>query len=348
MSLHAQQVTVKGTVTDVNTGEALPGVNIIIQGTQTGVITDMDGNYQIRVNSSNEVLVFSFVGYLTENVPIEGRSTINQVLVPDVTVLDEIVVTGYGSTARRSDLTGSIATISGEQMKQIPTANAAEALKGRMPGVNVLTTDGSPDAELVIRVRGGGSVTQDNSPLLVVDGFIVNSIRDIPTSDIANISVLKDAAATAIYGAQGANGVILVTTNKPTIGKTRITYNGFLQFKKLPAERKLEVLSPYEYVMTQYEYAKLRSFSSTSDIDNFTKYFGNYQDLELYKYKKANDWQDEVFGNTKLSQMHNVSISGGSDKTSLNLSYTNNTDQGLMIGNDYTRNVINFKGYVSK
>ncbi|MBN2611481.1 MAG: TonB-dependent receptor [Bacteroidales bacterium] len=343
LSLSAQSLTVKGTVKDANTGEPLPGVNIIIQGTQTGVVTDLDGNYQIKLNKADDVLVFSYLGYNTENVTLGGRTVIDMLLIPDVTVLDEIVVTGYGGTARRSDLTGSIATISGEEMKQIPTANAAEALKGRMPGVNVLTTDGSPDAELVIRVRGGGSVTQDNSPLLVVDGFIVSSIRDIPTSDIANISVLKDAASTAIYGAQGANGVILVTTNKPTVGKTRVSYNGFLQFKSLPAERKLEVLSPYEYVMAQYEYAKLRSFTSTTDIDNFTRFYGNYQDLELYKYKKANDWQDEVFGNTKLSQMHNVSISGGSEKTSLNLSFTNNTDQGLMVGNDYTRNVINFK-----
>ncbi len=342
LSLYAQTLTVKGTVTDANTGEALPGVNIIIQGTQTGVVTNIDGKYEINVNSPKDVLTFTSVGYIAETAEVNGRTVIDMELVPDITKIDEIVVIGYG-TAKRSDLTGSIATMSGEEMKQIPTANIAEALKGRLPGVNVLTTDGSPDADLVIRVRGGNSVTQDNSPLLVVDGFIVSSIRDIPPTDIQSISVLKDAAATAIYGAQGANGVILVTTIKPVAGKTTVSYNGFVQFKRLPAERKLEVLSPYEFVMAQYEYAKLRSFSSTTDIDNFTRYFGNYQDLELYKDKKPNDWQDQVFGNTKLSQMHNLGIRGGTEKTKLSLSFTNNTDQGLMVGSDYTRNVIDFK-----
>lgn len=338
-TLYSQNNTVKGVVTDASNNDPLPGVNIIIKGTQNGVVTDMDGKYQITVSSSDAVLQFSSIGYMNEETAIAGRSTIDMTLSPDVASIDEVVVIGYG-TAKRKDLTGSIATMSGEKLEKIPIANAAEAIQGRLPGVRVLTTDGSPDAEVVIRVRGGGSVTQDNSPLFVVDGFIVSSIRDIPPTDITNISVLKDAAATAIYGAQAANGVIIVTTKKPQAGRTRITYNGYLQMKTLPANRKYDVLSPYEYVMAQYEYTRLRS---DADLRNFTKFFGNYDDLELYKDKKPTDWQDELFGNPQLSQLHNISISGGNDMTKLNLSITNNNDEGLLVGSGYKRTAINFK-----
>jgi TonB-linked SusC/RagA family outer membrane protein len=338
-TLYGQNISVRGVVTDGNTNELLPGVNIIIKGTQTGVVTDMDGNYQITVNSPDAVLQFSSVGYVAEEITVSGRSVINALLVPDIEAIDEVVVIGYG-TVKRKDLTGSIATMSGEELEKIPIANAAEAIKGRLPGVNVFSMDGSPDAEVVIRVRGGGSVTQDNSPLFVVDGFIVSSIRDIPPTDITSISVLKDAAATAIYGAQAANGVILVTTRRPSAGKTSVTYNGFLQYKTLPAERKYEVLSPYEFVLAQYEYAKLRS---DADLRNFEKFFGKYQDIELYKYKKPTDWQDELFGDPKLSQLHNLSISGGSEATKLSLSLTNNNDDGILVGSGYKRTAINFK-----
>ncbi len=339
LTLYAQNITVSGVVSDGNTNESLPGVNIVIKGTQTGVVTDMDGNYSITVNSPDAILMFSSVGYVAEEIAVRGRSVIDVLLVPDIEAIEEVVVIGYG-TVKRKDLTGSIATMSGEDLEKIPIANAAEAIKGRLPGVNVLTMDGSPDAEVVIRVRGGGSVTQDNSPLFVVDGFIVGSIRVIPPTDITSISVLKDAAATAIYGAQAANGVILVTTKRPTAGRTSVSYNGFLQWKHLPAERKYEVLSPYEFVLAQYEYAKLRS---DANVRNFEKYFGKYQDIELYKDKKPTDWQDELFGDPKLSQLHNLSISGGSEATKLSLSITNNKDEGILVGSGYRRTAINFK-----
>lgn len=335
----AQTSVVKGEITDSQTGESLPGVNVVIKGTTTGVVSVANGSYQINVPSPNAILQFSFIGYTTQEVSVGGRSEINVALVTESTQLGEIIAVGYGS-AKRSDYTGSIAVLGGEELQKIPIANAAEAIKGRLPGVNVLTTDGSPDAEVVIRVRGGGSVTQDNSPLYVVDGFIVGSIRDIPPTDITSINVLKDAAATAIYGAQAANGVILVTTRRPEAGRTKVTYNGYAQLKTLPDDRKLDVLSPYEYVMAQYEYARLRS---DSDVKNFEKYFGKYGDLELYKYKKPTDWQEELFGRNTLSQLHNISISGGSEKTQVNLSLTNNNDEGILVGSGYKRNVINFK-----
>ena len=335
----SQTITVKGKVTDSQTGEAMIGVNVVVRGTLQGVITNNDGQYTMPNCPTDAILVFTFVGYDQLEIPVSGRTVIDAALSFASSMVDEVVIIGYG-TARRSDLTGSIATISGEKLQKIPMASAADVMKGRLSGVNVFTTDGSPDAEIVIRVRGGGSVTQDNSPLYVVDGFIVSTISNIPPTDISSITVLKDAAATAIYGAQAANGVILITTKQPAAGKTSVSYNGYLQVKQLPADRKYEVLSPYEYVMAQYEFAKLRS---DADLRNFEKYFGKYGDLELYRDKKPTDWQDELFGDPQLSQLHNITISGGTEKTKLNLSLTNSNDEGLLVGSGYIRNVINFK-----
>ncbi len=335
----SQTKTVTGTVTDAVTGESLPGVNVVVKGTVKGTTTQIDGTYQIQVSGPDVVLIYSFIGYKPQEVTVGEQTEINVILETEATQLGEIVAVGYGTT-RRSDLTGSVASMSSEQLRKIPVANVAEAMKGRMPGVNVFTTDGSPDAEIVIRVRGGGSVTQDNSPLYVVDGFITNSIKGVPPNDIASISVLKDAAATAIYGAQAANGVIIITTKNPVAGKVSVSYNGYAQFKTLPLERKYDVLDPYEFVMVQYERAKLRS---DADLRNFERYYGKYDDLALYNDKKPSDWQDELFGDPKISQSHNLSLSGGSEKTKISLSLTNNTDEGIMIGNAYRRNVLNFK-----
>ena len=336
--MYSQDITVSGTVSEAETGEMLPGVNVIVVGTMQGAITSVDGDYQITV-PGDAVLRFSYIGYQVQEIPVNGRTEINVLLEKESTLMDEIVVVGYG-TARKRDLTGSIASISSDEISKVPLANAAEALKGRLPGVNIITTDGSPDAEVVIRVRGGGSVTQDNSPLFVVDGFIVGSIKDIPPGDIASISVLKDAASTAIYGAQAANGVILITTKNPAAGRTVVSYNGFAQFKTLPQERKYDVLDPYEFVMMNYEKAIL---DSEADLRSFERYFGKYDDLELYKYKRPTDWQEELFGQSQLSHSHNLSISGGSEKTKIRLSLSHNNDDGIMVGNGYVRTGINFK-----
>ena len=334
----SQNITVSGTVTEAETGELLPGVNVVVVGTTQGSITSVDGVYQISV-PADAVLRFSYIGYKIQEIPVNGRTEIDVTLEKESTLMDEIVVVGYG-TARRKDLTGSIASISSDEINKMPLANAAEAIKGRLPGVNIITTDGSPDAEVVIRVRGGGSVTQDNSPLFVVDGFIVGSIKDIPPGDISSISVLKDAASTAIYGAQAANGVILITTKNPVAGKTVVSYNGFAQFKTLPLERKYDVLEPYEFVMMNYEKAIM---DSEADLRNFERYFGKYDDLELYKYKRPTDWQQELFGQAQLSHSHNLSVSGGTEKTKIRLSLSHNNDDGIMVGNGYVRTGINFK-----
>ncbi|GAA0878913.1 TonB-dependent receptor [Algoriphagus jejuensis] len=336
----AQQLKVTGVVTSEE-GEVLPGAYVLLKGTTIGTVTDLDGGYTLTISDANGTLVYSMIGMVTQEIPVAGLTKIDVELKLDISQLEtvEVVDFGYG-TVKRTDLTGSVASMSGRELAKIPVASAAAAITGRLPGVNVMTTDGSPDAEVVIRVRGGGSITQDNAPLYVVDGFIVSSIRDIPPTDIESISVLKDAAATAIYGAQASNGVIVVTTKTPVAGRATVSYNNFFQFKSLPKNRKYEVLDSYEYVMANYEYAKLRS---ESDVRNFERYFGVYDDLELYQQKPTTDWQEELFGDPKFSQYHNLSVSGGTDKTKIMLSLTNNSDEGLMLNSAYTRNVINFK-----
>ena len=334
----SQNRQVSGRVVSDTTLSPLSGVTVTVKGTNTMTTTNAEGRYTISVpQRANVVLVFSSVGFTRRELPVGTASVLDVALAEESSALNDIVVIGYG-TARRKDLTGTVSSISARELEKIPVSSAAEAITGRLPGVQVTTTDGAPGAEIVIRVRGGGSLTGDNSPLYIVDGFRVSSINDIAPADIASIDILKDAATAAIYGAAGANGVVIITTKNAKAGKTTISYNGFAQARTLP--RKLKVLSPYEYVLAQYEYARLRS---QSDLDNFTKYFGVYEDLELYKYQRGTDWQDELFGQPAMSQQHNISITGGTPKTRMSLSFTNNKDEGLMPGSGYMRNYLNFK-----
>ena len=333
----SQNKTITGTVTSEN-GEALSGVTVSVKGTKTATTTNESGHYSISVPSNaTAALVFSYVGSEDKEITVGSRSNIDISFVQTSSTMNEVVVVGYG-TVKRKDLTGSTASMAGRDIEKIPVSSAAEALTGRLAGVQVTTTDGAPGAEIVIRVRGGGSVTQDNSPLYIVDGFPVNSINDIAPGDIASIDILKDASSTAIYGARGANGVVIITTKSAKGGKTTISYNGFLQARTLPKE--LDVLSPYEFALAQYEYAQLRG---QTDMDNFTKFFGVYDDLELYKNQKGTDWQKKLFGSPALSQQHNLSVTGGSDKTKFSFSFSNNKDEGLIPNSGYERTYLNFK-----
>ncbi|MFT3738146.1 MAG: TonB-dependent receptor [Breznakibacter sp.] len=336
LPLWAQNIQVTGAVTEGDTGEPIPGVNVTIEGTTQGVITDFDGKYTINT-PPNGTLLFSFIGFLPQKVAVNSQKSINVKLQPDNRQLDEVVAIGYGTT-KKKDLTGAVSSISAKDIANIPVTSAAQALTGRMAGVQITTADGSPDAEIIVRVRGGNSITGDNSPLYIVDGFPVNSISDIAPNDIQTIDVLKDASSTAIYGSKGANGVVIITTKQAQGGKTEINYNGFLQSKRLA--KRLEVLDPYEFVMLNYELAAL---NSTSALSSFTNRYGVYEDLELYKYEKAYDGQEDMFGSDVISTQHNLSINGGSEKTRFAFSNTYNKDGGLMPNNDYTRFISNFK-----
>ena len=321
--------TVKGTVTD-SSGEPIIGATVMETGSQNGVVTDLDGNFTLQ-NVKGKTLTISYIGMKTLTVTLDGKDNYPLVMEDEASTLNDVVVIGYG-TARKKDLTGSVATVKGQDLVKVPVADISEALTGKMAGVNITTTDGSPDAEILIRVRGGGSITGDNSPLIVIDGFQGGKISDLSPNDIEDITVLKDASSTAIYGSEGANGVILITTKNAKEGKTQVNYNGYLQTKKV--SKRLDVLNAYEYVMSNYEYSALRGESA---LNSFYKQFGVFDDLYLYKSVEAIDWQDDLFGQNVLSQSHNVSLQGGTEKTKFNLSGTYDFNAGLMPNNDFSR-----------
>ena len=330
----AQAQTVKVNVKD-SSGEAVIGASVIEQGTRNGGVTDFDGNFTLK--STGKPIVISYIGMKSKTVDVKGKSSVNVVLEDDNTTLNDVVVIGYGSV-RKKDLTGSVATVTGQDLVKVPVANVSEALTGKMAGVNITTTDGSPDAEVLIRVRGGGSITGDNSPLIVIDGFQGGKLSDLSPNDIEDITVLKDASSTAIYGSEGANGVILITTKNAKAGKTQVNYNGYLQTKTVA--KRMDVLDTYQYVMSNYEYAALRGESA---LNSFYRQFGVYDDLYLYKSIEPIDWQEDLFGQNVLSQSHNVSLQGGTDKTKFNLSGTYDYNAGLMPNNDFSRFAFLFK-----
>ena len=217
---------IKGVVSDVN-GQPLIGVSVFVDGTSLGVATGLDGDYAINVpDAKGKTLVFSMIGLSEKRVLIGNSTTINVTLEEDTNFLDETVVIGY-ATVKRRDLMGSVSSVDNKALTQAPVATVGEALAGRMAGVQVTATEGDPDAEIKIRVRGGGSITQDSSPLYIVDGFPVDNYNDVPASDIQSIDILKDAFSTAIYGSRGANGVVLITTKSGAAGKISVSYNAY-------------------------------------------------------------------------------------------------------------------------
>ena len=219
-------ITVDGQVSDEN-GEPLAGATVRIEDSQTGTVTDGEGRYRIKVQSDG-ALVFSFMGYETRILTVRGSRQLNVALEPDLNLLDEIVVVGYG-TMKRSDLTGSISSVSSKTIDNYKTASVYEALGGMMAGVYVTSADGTPGAEFDIKIRGVGTVTGDSSPLYIVDGFEVDNLSSLSNQDIASVEVLKDASASAIYGSRAANGVVLVTTKSGKNGRPEISYNGSAQ-----------------------------------------------------------------------------------------------------------------------
>lgn len=333
--LWAQQRTITGTVTDKD-GEAVIGASVIAKGSSQGTVTDLQGKFTLNVGPAVKSITVSYVGMVTVEETIKA-GPMKIVLQDDARTLDDVVVIGYG-TAKKRDLTGSVTSIQGTTIAQIPVTGTAQAMTGRLAGVQVTTADGSPDAEILIRVRGGGSITNDNSPLYIVDGFPSASLANISPTDIQSIDVLKDASATAIYGSQGANGVVIITTKSAQGGKTQVSYNGFMQSKQL--SKRMEVLNPFEYAKLNYE---LSALSGADGIRAYESRFGYYDDIDLYQYQRGRDWQDDLFGANVVSQQHNLSINGGSDKTKFSLSTTYNYDGGLMENNNYNRFTTNFK-----
>ncbi|MCD7900361.1 MAG: TonB-dependent receptor [Bacteroides sp.] len=337
----AQNLTVTGSVKDA-AGEPMIGVNVQVVGTATGTITNIDGNYSIQA-PANGKLQFSFIGYLSETISINNQSTIHATLREDTEVLDEVVVIGY-QTVKRRDLTGSVASVNGKQIAAVPVANVAQALQGKLPGVNVTSQDGRPDASVSIRVRGGGSVSQSNDPLILVDGVVVSSLNDIPSEQIESIDVLKDASSTAIYGARGANGVILVTTKGAKEGKVTVSYSGYAKFNT--PTKYLKALGPYDYLAYKWAVADTHG---DAYLLPFETLFGlgsnagkNSGGIEAYRNTPKYDMQKDVY-NDSFSHNHDLSVSGGTDKTKVLFSVNYMDEQGLKINSYSERASISLK-----
>lgn len=323
-------VKISGVVIDADDKLPLPGVSVIEKGTSNGVSSDIDGVFNLNVSSSNATIVVSFTGYKKQEIALNGKTSVNIALAQEMQALEEVVVVGYG-TVKKSDLTGSVATISGGELKKQPIANIAEALTGRLAGVKVTSAEGSPDAEINIRIRGGGSLTQDGSPLLIVDGFPVNSINDISPSDVETVTVLKDASSTAIYGSRGANGVILITTKSGKSGeKINVSYDMFTGFKHIA--KTVDVLKPADYVKWQYEFAAIEN-----DLPSYENFFGSYAEIGQYDNAQNTNWQEEIYGRTGAVQNHNLGIRGGSDKLNYNFNYVHYDEEAIMIGSNFKR-----------
>jgi TonB-linked SusC/RagA family outer membrane protein len=318
----------------------LQGVTVMPKGSKAGAQTDKDGNFSVNVpGTGNVTLNFSYVGHKPSSLVTDGKSAVVVQLEKVQSTLNDVVVVGYTSV-KRKDLLASVSSISAKDLKDVPVNSAAEILNGRLAGVTATTAEGAPDAEVRIRVRGGMSITGDNSPLYVIDGVqMENALTFISPQDIQSIDVLKDAAATSIYGARGANGVIVITTKSGRVGKAKVSYNGFVGVKTLA--KKLGVLDPYDFVFYQSE----RSRGSSTDSTSFTNNYGHTWDtLNVYKTIPEVDWQDEAFGQTGITTTQNVNVTGGSKVFTYNFGYTYNNEKAIVLNSNYKRHILNFKG----
>lgn len=319
--------TITGKVTDTN-GDPIAGASIQGKGKSYGTVANANGIYSLTIrDSANITLVFSLVNYVSKEVKVPIATTIiNPWLEDDIRSLNDVVVIGYGSV-RRKDLTGSVAQANMADMRKAPVNSFAEALAGRVAGVQVSSADGQPGNEMRITIRGNNSVTQDNSPLYVIDGFPIEtgSANLINPEEVESIEILKDASATAIYGARGANGVIIITTKKGKIGAPVVSYDGWVGMHQ--NLKKQEVLDPYEFVKYQLE----------QNPTTYTPVFlNNGKTLESYRNVKGTDWQDLVMHNA-LVHNHNLSVRGGNDKTRYSISGSILDQDGIIINSGFQR-----------
>jgi len=330
------QNAVKGTVKD-KTGEPLIGVSVTY-GSGQGTVTDIDGNFSVNVPAGSTIK-FSYVGYKPQSLKASGNMNIT--LEEDNTTLEDVVVVGYG-TMKRRDLTGAVASVTGETLAKNPVSNVAQALQGQLPGVSVMSQDGRPGGTTSIRVRGGGSITQSNDPLYIVDGIAVSDINDIPADNIESIDVLKDAASTAIYGARGANGVILITTKgSKGDGKAKVKYNMYFQIKK--STYTPDAQNAYDYVLHNWSYAKSYGEAYGNGV---ASYFGlgsaNGNHLNEYRNMGVHNYVDDVM-ETAYSWNHDLSLSGGNEATKYYAAVNYVTDEGNRINTSFKRWNANFK-----
>lgn len=314
--------TVTGKVVSSTDGLGIPGVNIIVKGTSTGTVSDVDGVYTLTIQKDDQVLVFSSIGFVSQEVPVAGKRVVDVVLMEDMQNLDEVVVVGYG-TVKKSDITGAVSQVKSKEINSFPTSSVMQSLSGRAPGVQVLQTTGAPGAGLSVRIRGTNSIQGGNDPLYVVDGFpFSGSPTNLNNADIESIEVLKDASATAIYGSRGANGVVLITTKQGKAGQTQVDFEASYSVQEL--RKKLDL-------MNGQEYATFMNIQAAND--NLNPYFTQE---EISRFGQGYDWQDLVFQSAPMKTT-SLSISGGNDKTQFSIAGGIFGQEGIIKGSDYNR-----------
>lgn len=335
----AQSRTITGTVKSADDGEALIGVSVKVRDGMGGTLTDMDGKFEITVPEDKNAITINYIGFIEQEIKISEQTNYNIKLASDNRGLDEVVVVGYG-TVKRKDLTGSVSSISAKELKDIPLNSSAEALTGRLAGVNITSSEGQPGADVTVRVRGGGSITQDNAPIYIVDGVqMENALQVLTPQEIESVDVLKDAASTAIYGARGANGVIVITTKGGKDMPTRVSFDMFYGLRK--TTNKIKVLNPSEYVKYQYQIYNYGTDEATRNA--FRDRYGRYEDLDIYNNIAEVDWQDEIFGRSAKTFTQNINVMGGNNGTSFSLTLSNTNEQGVMINSGFKRTMASFK-----
>ena len=324
------QVVVKGTVKD-NLGEGVPGASVQVKGTSQGTITDLDGKFTLNVSDKNAILVISFIGYTTVEQKVNTQKPMVITLKEDTKTLDEVVVVGYQEVKKR-DLTGAVAKANMNDILTAPVASFDQALGGRIAGVNVTSGEGMPGGTMNIVIRGNNSLTQENSPLYVIDGFPVEDAsvsNTLNPSDIESIDVLKDASATAIYGARGANGVVIVTTKKGKVGRAQLSYDG--SFGVQHVTRTIPMMDAYEFVKLQNEmYPDVAARSYLMNYEGKQWTLDDYRDIEQY------NWQDMIF-RTAWQQNHTVRLTGGTEGVRYNASLSYFDQNGTLIETGYKR-----------
>ena len=336
------QKKVSGTVLDAEK-QPLAGANVVVKGTTTGTMTDASGKFTLTVPSAASVLSVSFIGYVAKDIVVGTVAELTITLESEAQALNEVVVIGYG-TVKKRDLTGSVASITGAQIAAVPVANIAQALQGKLAGVNVVSQDGRPDASISIRVRGGGSISQSNDPLILIDG-IPGSISDIPSEMIQSIDVLKDASSTAIFGARGANGVILITTRRGKEGSATVSYSGYVKFNTPTGY--LKTLEPYDYLA--FKWGLLDVYYGTTYTDPYQKLFGigaypgsNTAGIDAYKGVTPFNMQKEVY-KSSVSHNHDLTITGGTDKTKVIFTLNYLDEDGMKLKSYTKRATSSFK-----
>ncbi len=330
-SLYAQDKSVSGKIIDLESGEALPGVNVLAKGTSIGTVTDVEGNYRLTVNDNISTLVFSSIGYTSEEIPINGQSVIDLSLAPDIQSLSEIVVVGYGTQQKR-DITGSIASVDAEALEKVAVTGLDQALQGRAPGVSVTQNSGEPGGGVSIRIRGIGS-NRSNEPLYVVDGFPLsgndigaagglNPLATINPQDIESIEILKDASAAAIYGARGANGVVLITTKRGDAGAVTVSFDSYVGLQQ--AWRLPELLNAEQFATLHNETFSGAGLETNPEWPNPAS------------LGQGTDWLDAVFRTAPI-QNYSLSVSGGNNKIRTRLSANYFNQEGIVISSGFER-----------